>query len=49
VVEWVFAAYMLLGVLSAVHMKLGAVSVRPVAECLLHIGSMWLGALPLAD
>jgi hypothetical protein len=50
--EWVFAAYMLLGVVSAVLMKLAAVSgvhVRLVAECQVHTGNMCLDALPFAD
>jgi hypothetical protein len=54
VVEWVLAAYtrILLGVVPAVRMKLGAVSgvfVRLVAVCLVHTGSMCLGALPFSD
>jgi hypothetical protein len=52
VVEWVFVAYILLGVVSSVRKKLGAVScayVRLVAECLVHTGNMCLGALPFAD
>jgi hypothetical protein len=47
IVYWVVAAYMLLGVVSAVHIKLGVVSgvyERLVAECLIH-----MGALPFAD
>jgi hypothetical protein len=52
VVEWILAAYMLLGVVSAVRMKLGTVSsayVRLVTECLVHIGSLCLGTLLFAD
>jgi hypothetical protein len=42
VAEWVFAACMLFCVVPAMLMLL-------VAECLVHIGSMCLGALPFAD
>jgi hypothetical protein len=46
VLELVLAAYALLGVVSAV---VCGVYVRLVVECLVHIGSMCLGALPFAD
>jgi hypothetical protein len=51
-VVWVIAAYLWFDVVPAERMNLGAVSriyVRLLAECLVHNGSMCLGALPFAD